>query len=199
MPQQGIAQLQTVVASDDVEFATSALMPLLDAGPLLDQRAQLVPYAAVLPVKGGVQEGGSGEPAFRSGLADHLTAEVAAGTAALAASGAAPLIQIRQVGGAINDVDPMATAYAHRTQNFCLGAVGYSLPDLNRRWDADVQPLMQGRYLSGDTDTRPERLDDAFPGARLERLRELKAVYDPTNVFNQNFPITPATWARAAG
>ena len=192
-PQQGVAQLQTVVATEDVQLATSALTPLLDAGPLLDQQAQLVPYAAVVPPHGGAHQGGSAEPAFRSGLVDHLTAEVAAGTAALAASGEAPLIQIRQVGGAINDLDPMATAYAHRTQNFCLGAVGLSLSGLNRRWDADVQPLMQGRYFSGDTDTRPERLDDAFPGATLERLRALKAVYDPENVFDQNIPIAPAS------
>ncbi len=198
MPQQGVAQLQTVVATADVRLATSALTPLLDAAPLLDQQAQLVPYAAVVPPHGGVPHGGSADPAFRSGLVDHLTPEVAAGTAALAASGEAPLIQIRQVGGAINDVDAMATAYAHRTQNFCLGAVGISLPGLNRRWDADVQPLMQGRYLSGDTDTRPERLQDAFPGPTLERLRALKAVYDPENVFDQNSPIAPATSASAA-
>ena len=197
-PQQGVAQLQTVVATDVIQLATSALTPLLDAGPLLDQQVQLVPYAAVLPPHGGAHEGGRAEPAFRSGLVDHLTPEVAAATAALAASGEAPLIQIRQVGGAINDLDPMATAYAHRTQNFCLGAVGLSLPSLNRRWDADVQPLMQGRYLSGDSDTRPERLDDAFPGATLERLRSLKAVYDPDNVFDQNAPIAPATGASAA-
>jgi FAD/FMN-containing dehydrogenase len=30
---------------------------------------------------------------------------------------------------------------------------------------------------------------DAFPGPTLTRLRELKAVYDPQNVFNQNFPL----------
>ena len=197
-PQQGVAQLQTVVATADVQLATSALTPLLDAGPPLDPQAQLVPYAAVVPPQGGAHHGGSAEPAFRSGLVDHLTPEVATGTAALAASGEAPLIQIRQVGGAINDVDPMATAYAHRTQNFCLGAIGISLPGLSSRWDADVQPLMQGRYVSGDTDTRPERLQDAFPGPTLERLRALKAVYDPENVFDQNFPLAPATAASAA-
>ncbi len=197
-PPQGVAQLQTVVATGDIQVATNILTPLLDVGSLLDQEAQLLPYAAVVPPHGGVHQGGSAEPAFRSGLVNHLTPEVAAATAALAASGEAPLIQIRQVGGAINDVDAKATAYAHRTQNFCLGAVGLSLPGLNRRWDADVQPLMQGRYLSGDSDTRPERLHDAFPGATLERLRALKAVYDPDNVFDQNSPIAPATEAGAA-
>jgi Berberine and berberine like len=41
------------------------------------------------------------------------------------------------------------------------------------------------------TDPRPERLHEAFPGATLERLRELKAVYDPDDVFDQNTPIPP--------
>jgi hypothetical protein len=47
------------------------------------------------------------------------------------------------------------------------------------------------RYLSFETDQRPQRLHDAFPGRTLTRLRELKAVYDPQNVFNQNFPVDP--------
>ena len=134
VPQQGVAQLQTVVATEDIQLATSALTPLLGAGPLLGQRAHLVPYAAVLPPHGGVRDGGTAEPAFRSGLVDHLTPEVAAAMAAPAASGEAPLIQIRQVGGAINHLDPWRppTPTGHG-RNFCLGAVGFSLLALNRR------------------------------------------------------------------
>ena len=58
--------------------------------------------------------------------------------------------------------------------------------------------LSERAGLSGDTDTRPERLHDAFPGPTLERLRRLKAVHDPDNVFNQNSPIAPASGARKA-
>jgi FAD/FMN-containing dehydrogenase len=57
---------------------------------------------------------------------------------------------------------------------------------------------MNGLYLSFDTDTRPERLHDAFPPATLARLRRLKARYDPDNVFNRNFPIPPETDSLAA-
>ena len=108
------------------------------------------------------------------------------------------MIQIRQVGGAINDVDPMATAYAHRTQNFCVGAVGYGIAALSQQWDAHLQPLMDGLYLSFDTDTRPERIHDAFPTATLERLRAIKAVHDPEDVFEQNLPLQAAPSQRAA-
>jgi Berberine and berberine like len=102
------------------------------------------------------------------------------------------MMQIRSVGGAVNDVDPAATAYAHRTQNFAANAVGVRADPLNERWDAEVAPHVDGVYTSFDTDQRPERVHDAFPGETLARLSRLKARYDPENVFNQNFPIPPA-------
>jgi hypothetical protein len=63
----------------------------------------------------------------------------------------------------------------------------------HQRWDTDAAPHLRGLYLSFDTDQRPERLKEALPGQTLTRLRQLKARYDPGNVFNQNFPIPPAT------
>ena len=97
------------------------------------------------------------------------------------------------MGGAVNDVPADATAYAHRTQNFSVNAVGRStIERLNPVWDEHLYPHMDGLYLSFDTDPRPERLLDAFPEPTLTRLRELKAKYDPDNVFRQNFAIEPA-------
>jgi FAD/FMN-containing dehydrogenase len=178
-PQRGIAQLYSVYAGDDTQAAIDALTPLLEIGPLLDQQAQLVPYPAIVAPQGGIHRGGSTWD-FRSGLLEHITPEAASAIAQLDA----PILQIRSVGGAVNDVDPMATAYPHRTQNFALSAVGHNLP-----WDELVYPHTKGLYLSFDS--RHDRLEDAFPGETLERLRRLKALYEPENVFNQNFPITP--------
>ena len=62
-----------------------------------------------------------------------------------------------------------------------------------------TRPYLDGLYLSFETDQRPQRLHDAFPGQTLTRLRELKATYDPENVFDQNFPITPLNTAAAYG
>jgi hypothetical protein len=187
-----IAQTYSVYAGEDVDAAAEALGSLLGAGRLIDQGAQLVPYHAVVAPQGGLHSGGSVAPAMRAGLVDHVTADVADGLMALVRSGAGPFVQLRSVGGAVNDVDPAATAYAHRHQNFSVNAVGSRLERLNPEWDALVAPHTDGLYLSFDTDTRPERLHDAFPGATLDRLRELKATYDPGNVFDQNFPIPPA-------
>jgi hypothetical protein len=79
------------------------------------------------------------------------------------------------------------------SQNFSTSAVSNSQDRLNERWDVDVAPHLRGLYLSFDTDQRPERLDDAFPGQTLTRLQLLKARYNPDNIFNQNFAIPPAT------
>ena len=61
---------------------------------------------------------------------------------------------------------------------------------LDRIWD-EMQDHVAGLYLSFETDLRPQRLHDAFAPRTLERLRALKARYDPDNVFRQTFPITP--------
>ena len=58
----------------------------------------------------------------RGGLLDHITAETAVLMAELLTSGAAGILQLRSVGGAVNDIGAGATAYAHRTQNFSLVA-----------------------------------------------------------------------------
>lgn len=72
-----------------------------------------------------------------------------------------------------------------------MSSVGGHEIDFHGHWD-DLRPHLDGLYLSFETDLRPERLHDAFPGETLTRLRELKARYDPDNVFDQNFPIAPA-------
>ncbi|RKQ88345.1 FAD/FMN-containing dehydrogenase [Solirubrobacter pauli] len=191
--QQGvpIIQLYSVFAGDDAEAAIDALTPLLEIAPVLDQQAQLVPYPAIVAPQGGVHMGGS-PTAIRAGLADHLDEATAGGLAALVQSGETGWLQIRTVGGAVNDLPGDATAYAHRTQNFSVNAVGRTMERINAAWDELVYPHMNGLYLSFDTDPRQERIHDAFPEPTFSRLRELKAEYDPDNVFRQNFAITPA-------
>jgi Berberine and berberine like len=102
-------------------------------------------------------------------------------------------ISIRSVGGAVNDLDAADTAYAHRHQTFNISSVGRSSAagEFIRHWD-ELRPHLDGLYTSFETDERPERLHDAFPGDTLAKLRQLKARYDPDNVFNRNFPIPHA-------
>lgn len=189
--QAPIAQLMTIWASADVEGAVTQLQALSDAGPPLQHQAYLLPYAGVMRQVDAHHTGGA-DPAVRSALVTDLDRDVAGAFARVALSGTSSFLQVRATGGATNDVAPDATAYAHRHQRFLLTAMSGSQPALDELWDTEMGPHADGLYLSFDTDTRPERLADAFPGETLSRLRTIKARWDPDNVFRSNFPIPVA-------
>lgn len=180
-----------VWANDDTEAAVVALEPFLDLAPVLQQQARLVPYAATVAAHHGEHTGGSA-PATRAGLVEHVTPGLAGLLADLLASRDADMVQLRAVGGAVNDVDPAATAYAHRTQNFSLlaSARGSRRAQIDAWWER-LGPHLDGVYLSFETDQSPARLAQAFPPATLVRLGRLKAVYDPDHVFDGNFGVAP--------
>ncbi|WP_351237409.1 LLM class flavin-dependent oxidoreductase [Streptomyces sp. NPDC002133] len=187
-----VARATLVHADDDVEAAETALAPFLQIGPVLGRRTHIAPYAALVTPPHNKHRG-EGLEDTRSGLLHHITPEAAGVMQTMMHSGEVPVIQIRSVGGAVNDVPRDATAYAHRSQNFSVLAAAppEHVPRLNALW-AELYPHLDGMYLSFETDTDPQRLHDAFPEPTLGRLRELKALYDPDNVFNRNFPIPPA-------
>jgi FAD/FMN-containing dehydrogenase len=192
-----VAQIVSVFASDDAEAAAAALTPFLHVGPVLDTQAQLAPYAAILPAQQAPQVGGAREPLISNGLAGHLAPELGEALAHGLRGGVTPWVSIRSVGGAVNDVPADATAYAHRHQAFDVGSVGLREESFRAHWDG-LRPYLDGLYVSFETDTRPERLHDAYPGETLTRLHELKRRYDPENVFDGTFPIEPAARGRAA-
>jgi hypothetical protein len=102
-------------------------------------------------------------------------------------------MQLRAVGGAVNDVPVDATAYAHRHQNFSLNASGFgnTAHRLESLWPI-VEPYLDGLYLNFETSRDRAQLDRAFPGETLQKLRLLKAKYDPGQLFGTNFPIPQA-------
>jgi alkanesulfonate monooxygenase SsuD/methylene tetrahydromethanopterin reductase-like flavin-dependent oxidoreductase (luciferase family) len=186
-----VAMLYTVYAGDDTETAVRLLERLAEAGPPLGHQGYVLPYSGVVRPAGRHHAGG-GDPAVRSGLVTHLDGDVSRAFEKVATSGAAHFLQIRATGGAAHDLAPDETAYPHRHQNFVLTAMSSSQSSLDPVWDAELAPYADGLYLSFDTDTRPERLLDAFGAPNLARLRRIKRTYDPDNVFRANFPIPPA-------
>jgi hypothetical protein len=194
--QTAVAQLMALVDSSDPDTIIERLQPFANIAPLYSQSVQLLPYASVMANAHGESNTGQGEPVSRTGLLDHITPAFAAAAARLIRSGAVYFFQIRAVGGAISDINPDATAYAHRSANFSVVAMGSNQQRLNDAWE-ELYPFFDGIYLSFETDTRPERLFDAFPPKTLSRLRELKARVDPDNMFRDNFPLTVPTLAEA--
>lgn len=183
-----MASVMAMVDSDDADTIVKRILPFTEISPLHDQSVQLTTYRAVMTNARGAGNQGRGEPVARSGLIEHITPEFAQAAARLINSGAAYFFQVRSVGGAISDIDPDATAYAHRSANFSVVAFASNRQRLDLLW-ADLYPHFTGLYLSFETDQSPERIADAFPPKTLKRLRHLKAFYDPNNLFNDNFNV----------
>lgn len=182
------AQATVVYAGDDLGAAVPELERFVRLPGTAGQRSMVVPYSAV-PLTSGAPHTGQQRAATHTGLAVHLDDDLSARIAVLLAGGA-EMVQIRSVGGAVNDVDPDATAYAHRHQNFSVTAVSVDGGlAFDRTWEP-VHERMDGLYLSFESDHRAEAVAEAFPARTLARLRTLKARFDPDDVFDQNFDVT---------
>ena len=195
--QPQVAQLYGVVDSADPDTIIARLQPFAELGPLVQQSVQLTTYAQVMANADLGAQHGAGEPHSRSGLITHVTPEFAAAAEQMLESGDAYFFQLRAVGGAVADVAEEATAYANRSANFSVAALGANPDRLARSW-ASVAAHTQGMYLSFDSTLRPERIAEAFPPATLARLRAVKAEVDPDGVFRDNFAITELDGAQAA-
>jgi hypothetical protein len=162
----------------------------LTLGRLLGHRSQRVSYAEVMP-RSGQPHAGQQEASSRSGLARHMDHCLAQALEGLLQSGAADMLQVRSVGGAVNDLAAEATAYAHRHQNFHLAAIsGGQISKLDEAW-VPLRPLLDGLYPSFQTAPSADDLSRAFPQPTLQRLRQLKSKWDPGGLFRQNFDLTP--------
>ncbi|MBO3085600.1 LLM class flavin-dependent oxidoreductase [Cellulomonas fengjieae] len=186
-----------VWASDDTAAAITSLERFLDLAPVLQQQAQLVPYAATVVASHSRHTGGA-EATTRGGLVEHVTPELAARLGELLAARDADMLQLRAVGGAVNDLGPAETAYAHRTQNFSLLATarGARRARIDEWWDR-LEPHLNGVYLSFETNQSPARVAEAFPPETLARIARLKGRYDPEHVFDGNFGVAPLPRADA--
>lgn len=97
------------------------------------------------------------------------------------------------------------TAFAHRSARI-MGNVAafYEGPgDRPRRraWVDDLATTLRGderaAYVAFLGDEGDERVRDAYPPSTWDRLSEIKARYDPTNLFRLNQNVPPARARRA--
>jgi FAD/FMN-containing dehydrogenase len=109
--------------------------------------------------------------------------------------------QLRVLGGAMARVPADATAFAHRTSKIMVNlAALYEAPEerlTHEAWcDAFAAAIHQdddGVYVNFLVDEGEDRIRAAYPGSTWDRLVEIKARYDPTNLFRRNQNIPPAT------
>jgi FAD/FMN-containing dehydrogenase len=111
-----------------------------------------------------------------------------------------PSASLQAYGGAIAEVPDEATAFSQRDAAFeFVAAARWSDPAEDeermaaaRRYAATLAPFASGMYVNAMSDEGAVGIARAYSEAKLARLRELKRVYDPGNVFHLNQNIEPA-------
>ncbi|MEU7337013.1 FAD-dependent oxidoreductase [Streptomyces sp. NPDC007074] len=185
------AFIQAVVASDREPVIRRALAPLLEIGDVRVRQAHIVPYTEVLPSAQLHANTAQMPSSTTNGLLTDLSPAVARGLVAATAAPDPLLVQLRSVGGATHDVDPAATAFAHRHQNVLVVASAFPPDDravLRAGW-APLAPHMDGAYVNFDSAPGEATFARAYPGATGTRVTELWRRYDPEGVLR------PRAWA----
>jgi FAD/FMN-containing dehydrogenase len=115
----------------------------------------------------------------------------------------APLraVQLRVLGGAMGRVSNDATAFAHRDAPMMAVVVNFTSGDAEdrqkrARWADELTARLRdagrdGSYVNFLT-LDDDHVEKAYPEPTLSRLREIKARYDPDNLFRGNINIPPA-------
>lgn len=172
-------------------------------------RALATPYADMLrpmryPEMYPPEEDGDYHPvaAARTMFLDHVTradAELILDRLQRS-TGSMAVTQLRVLGGAMARIPVDATAFAHRQSKIMANlAALYEKPEekeSHEEWVAEffasLQQSDKGMYVNFVGDEGETHIRAAYPGATWERLRKVKAKYDPDNLFrlNQNIPPT---------
>lgn len=111
----------------------------------------------------------------------------------------ASVVFLRSLGGAFGAVPQDDTAFPARTATWFVMAGAFDAPGLlddatRERVRADWRAIEAGRlaeYGNFAATERPDAVPDMFSAAALERLRAVKARWDPGNVFRRNHNIQP--------
>jgi FAD/FMN-containing dehydrogenase len=184
----------------DVEAGQRALAPFRALAEPLADLVRPIPYPEIYPPEdASLHPVASARTMFvdevdRAGI-DTMLERLEASTAMMRA------VQLRVLGGAMARVPNDATAFAHRDRALMLNVAAlYGSPDEREThgpWvDALADSLQRGpigAYSGFLGDEGEARVHDAYPKPTWDRFAEIKARYDPTNLFHLNQNVPPAT------
>lgn len=118
-----------------------------------------------------------------------------------ASTGAMAVAQLRALGAAMASVPVEATAFAHRKSRIMVNlAALYESPAekaAQEAWVANFADAIRqsdnGVYVNFLGNEGQAQIRAAYPGSTWDRLRQVKAKYDPMNLFRLNQNIPPAS------
>jgi FAD/FMN-containing dehydrogenase len=186
--------------SGPVEEGERAIAPFRALGEPLADMVQPMPYPGMYPPDDEEYRPTAAARTMFMDRVDRGVAELIMDR--LESSDAAMrVVQLRPMGGAITKVPVDATAFAHRNSKIMTNvACFWEGPDdrpIREQWVGDLcDELRQddaGAYVNFLGDEGPDAVRAAYPGATWDRLRRVKAEYDPDNLFRLNQNIPPAS------
>ncbi|GAA2724875.1 FAD-binding oxidoreductase [Actinocorallia aurantiaca] len=194
---RSVAHLRFAYSGETAE-GERLIRPLRELGPVLLDTVRDMPYAEV----GTIHHEPTSAPYVahdRNVLLSELTGDTAAVLADLAGPAAqAPFVtEIRHFGGAYARPPKIPNCVGGRDASFSVFTGTVPEPESLRARDdllAKLRPWSTGGTnlnFSGVEDTDPAQVGSAYTAADFDRLRTLKAHYDPGNVFRINFNIRP--------
>ncbi|MDQ2965175.1 MAG: FAD-binding oxidoreductase [Chloroflexota bacterium] len=127
-------------------------------------------------------------------VAQIIVAHLAASDASLRVA------QLRVLGGQMARVPAEATAFAHRASRIMVTVAAFYEGAADRpvreAWVTGLAAALRqndsGAYVNFLGDEGEARIHEAYPGPTWDRLAEVKARYDPTNLFRLNQNVPPA-------
>jgi FAD/FMN-containing dehydrogenase len=182
----------------DAESGEKALAPFRAIAEPIADMLQPIPYPQIYPPEeDDYHPTGVVHTMFVDGV-DRAATETIVDR--LEAS-SAPLrvAQIRVLGGAMAHVPNQATAFAHRDRRVMINVAAlFEQPEeraLHEAWVSEFAAALQrgpaGAYVNFLGDEGDARIREAYPGSTLARLQDVKARYDPANLFRLNQNVRP--------
>ncbi|WP_055482265.1 FAD-binding oxidoreductase [Sphaerimonospora mesophila] len=196
-----VASITAVVAGASERRLRTAVEPLLTIAEVLDEHAQLAPYPALVSTAHLHPNVGQQPVTTTNGLLTAMTDDDAAAIMAVATGPHQPLIQMRSLGGAVNDMPADATAYAHRHHGVLV--IGTMFPPRSgAQLDAAWQPLadrVDGAYIGFESRPDESAFKRIYPDATGDRVRQVWNRYDPDGTFQALWQPSQAKRAKRAG
>jgi FAD binding domain/Berberine and berberine like len=183
----------------EVQAGQAALAPFQALATPLADMVKPMPYPEIYPPEDPSYHPAAVAHTMFLDQIDHQVAQTIIGY--LQASDASVRVaQLRVLGGAMARVPAGATAFAHRRSAIMATVAsfydGAADKPVRQAWVDEFAGVLQqsddGAYVGFLTDADPGRVRQAYPGPTWDRLVQVKARYDPMNLFHHNHNIPTA-------
>jgi FAD/FMN-containing dehydrogenase len=204
IPRERVGELVVLVAlcyAGDLAEGERVIAPLRTLAEPIVEMVGPMPYPGMFALTADIALPGrrlAARSLYLEGLNDEIVKTIV--THSRAASAPFAMAQLRILGGAMARVPAEETAFGHRDKPFMLLAVTEwedpAEDEFQRAWAeqffAALRPYASGVYVNFLQNEGEARVREAYRQATFERLAEVKAQYDPDNLFRSNQNIPPA-------